>query len=237
MSALKIPALGEYVRGIGRLILVTQNERDGGTDYIFEDVTAKYQVCLRGRVLSESETSWDFVGHLSSVESTYVDAVKRMQELQIKPREDNHVRIQMCRRLSRKRTKTAERDEYARNPYDHAYRHFEEITSGFRWHLPDDQRSIVWDSAESETLDMDAVRAIAAKPWDGLPTSVMPVDTVKVRPGIGSCHSCGRYTRDEEPLRVFEIGLGSSHVTSVRVCKPCARELVRQLSDAIGRNE
>lgn len=236
MSKLKIPEVGEYVRGIGRLILVTQNERDGGTDYIFEDVTAKAQACLRGKVLSEFGESWDFIGHLSSVPATYDDAMGWMKKMEVKPLEANHVRVVMCRSLSRKRPKTGLADEYCRNFYNHQYRAFEQ-TSGCRWRLPENQSITVWDSAESETLDMDAVRAIAAKPWDGLPASVMPADTVKVRADIGSCHSCGRYTRDEEPLGVFEIELGSSHVTGARVCKPCARELVRQLSDAIGRNE
>lgn len=237
MSALKIPVVGEYVRGLGKVIAITFNERDGGTDYIFEEVTAAWAICLKGTVIHDCNTLWDFSGRLSSVASAAEEAAAWLKRMDLKPGDANHVRVEMTRKLYRKRPKTDNQDAYCYNSCDREYRDFKALSTGSRWDLPDEQEHIVWDSATSPAYDPAIAQKLADEPWAGLPDTFLPVDSVNVTPGLadamGSCKSCKRRESGGSPLRVFELVFGDKISFSLCVCQPCGRELMRKLGDAM----
>jgi hypothetical protein len=76
---LKIPAIGEYVRNIGKLLAVETIQPPPPppyTEYIFEEINARVELRLGDEVIDKIEELNDFYGLNTSVETAIGDAQK-----------------------------------------------------------------------------------------------------------------------------------------------------------------
>lgn len=77
-AVLRTPEQGQFVRGLGRLVrselVPPPPPPPPVTDYIFEEITARWEVRAGGDVLQVKSTLWDFYGEGTSVSETLAEA-------------------------------------------------------------------------------------------------------------------------------------------------------------------
>lgn len=140
----RLPAIGEYVRGIGKLLameeLAPKPPPPPEHDYIFEEITAHVELRLNGEQVQTFSAFWDYVGRESSV----VDATEQAKEFAARhhlgPSSDLDVVVI--------RTAAQIRKQPRNNPnnYDKRFADFNPLEIGCCRDLPDPTETIVWSS-------------------------------------------------------------------------------------------
>ena len=138
---LKLPKVGEYVRGVGTLVEIdTPPPPPPQKDYIFEESTARIEVRRNGLVMNTHGTRWDYYGLGTSVETAIHDAKKLAKDEGYTPQSECALVVVKIVSYIRKRPGAQE------NSDDPKYREFKALDHGCRLDLPPDSESVVWSS-------------------------------------------------------------------------------------------
>jgi len=146
LKDLKIPQVGEFVRHIGKLVVIETVQPPPPPkpekDYIFEEIEARCELRLNGEIIKHLETLNDFYGLGTSVES----AIKAMKEYADKRHinKNSDVEVVVMRRVYQVRKRPITR----RNFYSDEYFDFEAIERGATLNLPKPVETVVWTSKE-----------------------------------------------------------------------------------------
>lgn len=143
-STPRFPEIGEYVRGMGRLLRIESVEPPPppvpDKDYIFEEITAEKQMRLNGEVLKTYGTLWDFYGCEKSVETAIEEAKAMAKDKKIGP--TNDIEIVVIKRVHQQR----KQPDGKPSNYDGAFLNLEPKQYGCCMGLPEDVSTIVWSS-------------------------------------------------------------------------------------------
>jgi hypothetical protein len=74
----RLPNVGEFVRGTGTLVKIVEPPPPPPppAEYIFEKVSARYEMRRNGEVLTVGNSLWDFAGLSSCIEAAIAEARK-----------------------------------------------------------------------------------------------------------------------------------------------------------------
>lgn len=140
-AALKIPEIGEYVRGTGTLVAIEQPEVVvPPLEFIFRRVSAHCEVRLNGVKLNEIEGFWDFYGLETSVQSAIAAANEYAHKNKIDEKSELEVvavRLTYCTRMHKK---------LGENFYAKEYFDFSQMDHGSSWNVPEKTWDLVWSS-------------------------------------------------------------------------------------------
>lgn len=139
---LKIPEVGEFLRGVGVLVKIEDGEPvpPPPKDYIFEDITARCEMRLNGEVIQEIETLNDHYGLETSVKTAIEEMKNYAKRRGITDKSD--VEVVVVRVASQHRMMPKNRESY----YASGYMDFESLRYGSCRDLPEDVETVVWTS-------------------------------------------------------------------------------------------
>lgn len=143
----RTPLLGEYVRGVGTLVLVDvippPPPPPPKTVYIFAAITAHCEVRRKGRKLDEFNSVWDFYGLAHSVEDSIRVAQNYCRDEEVTPQSDIEVVVV-------KETSFAARYQLpGENFYDKEFFQFDgenDYPELRRFPVPEMVKEVVWSS-------------------------------------------------------------------------------------------
>ena len=146
-AILRIPTVGEYVRGLGRLIRIDKVPLPNpppppDSEYVFEEITAckQLRLCATGEVLKEWDQYWDFEGLEDSVKTAVEEAKAFAAKRGLGPNSELEVVAVKKAELIRKRATSSE------NNYDKEVARFEALEWGCKRDLPNPVLTIAWSS-------------------------------------------------------------------------------------------
>lgn len=152
MEETRLPSIGEFIRGRGTLVAIQEKEPPPvplpTKDYIFEEITAQYEVRLGDEVLKTSSMYNDFYGKGTSVESTISEAKEYAAERNIGP--SSEIEVVVIKTVSQVRTIPAQTKSY----YDKQFPEFSALSWGCKYDLPDDVETVVWSSRGNITTQL-----------------------------------------------------------------------------------
>jgi hypothetical protein len=140
---LKIPAVGEYERNIGRLVkidAITPPPPETYYEYIFEDISAKGELRLNGETLDTLCNINDFYGLGTSV-TTAIEEMKAYAEKR-KITSKSELEVVVIKVTEQTRMKPNHRENYSAL----GFTDFGELDYGSKRDLPEDKYEIVWSS-------------------------------------------------------------------------------------------
>ena len=138
---LKIPEVGEFLRGVGVLVKIEDGKPvPPPKDYIFEDITARCEMRLNGEVIKEIETLNDHYGLETSVKTAIEEMKDYAKRRGITDKSD--VEIVVVRVAEQTRMRPKNRESY----YATGYMDFESLRYGSHRNLPEDVETVVWSS-------------------------------------------------------------------------------------------
>jgi hypothetical protein len=136
----KITKTGDFVRGVGRLIMIEivppPPQPPPKTHYVFEEIKARTEIRLGQEVIKEIQTLNDFYGEGTAVETSIEEAKDMAKKLGIGPKSELEIVVVEVREQKRSLLET---DPLIKNSfYDKAYRAFKDIEGcGSRKGLPE----------------------------------------------------------------------------------------------------
>ena len=141
----RIPEVGEYVRGAGKLIAVVDSRPvpPPPKDYIFQSICARFEVRRRGKVLDTGSTYNDFYGLETSVAAAIESAKEYVASEEIAP--DSELEVVVVRVVEYGRMRPNMRDVDG-SVYDRRFRTFDYVQPGCKWDVPEDVETDVWSS-------------------------------------------------------------------------------------------
>ncbi len=139
-ASVRVPEIGEYVRNCGTLVEVQDvTPKEIVLDYIFEDVSARVEGRINGKVVKEYSTFNEFFGQGTSVDNAIQEA--KTQQAWLGESNMEFVVVKITSR-GRKRPSRAVRENW----YDKGFREMETLAFGCRAGMPDDNEEVVWSS-------------------------------------------------------------------------------------------
>lgn len=139
-TAVRVPQPGEYVRMYGTLIEVQDvTPKERVYDYIFEEVTARVEGRINGKVIKEFTTFTDFYGKGTCVEHAIREAKEQQTWLGESSMEFVVVKI-----VSRQRMRPSRDDR--ENFYDRNFRAMKALECGRCRGMPEEVEEVVWSS-------------------------------------------------------------------------------------------
>lgn len=142
----KVPEVGEYLRGTGKLIAVEEvppKPEEVVKDFIFEEITAHCELRIGAEVIKEIVNYWDFYGRETSVESAIKTAQEYAANRGIGPNSPMEVVVIKVTVQRRKRLKP-----HAENKYANEYFDFASLEWGDQHGLPPAVKEVVWYSSK-----------------------------------------------------------------------------------------
>jgi len=142
-NLLKIPAIGEYERNVGRLIKIDKIQPPPPEcyyEYIFEDITAKGELRLNGETLDTLCHISDFYGIGTSV-TTAIEEMKAYANKR-KITSKSELEVVVIKITEQTRMRPLDRENYAAR----GFKDFEYLSYGSKRDLPKDKEEIVWSS-------------------------------------------------------------------------------------------
>ena len=139
-----MPLVNEYIRGLGRLVAIQEVPVlpvKPVVDYIFEEVTAEMQMMVNGIKVDDLGTLWDHGGLEDSVVSAIEEAKRFVKAYKLTRKSDAEIIVVRVVTQTRKRP-----NRECENLYDKTVQHFEHLTTGSHWNVPDPVRTVVWSS-------------------------------------------------------------------------------------------
>lgn len=136
------PAVGEYVRHVGKLIAIEDVTPPVKkvVDYIFESVSAKCELRFRGEVIKDLQTLNDFYGEGTGVATAIEEMQKYTADRKIAPDSEVEVVVLRIAEQCRMRLNPAAYESVRmREP-------FRSIDYGCKRDLPEPTQTIVWSS-------------------------------------------------------------------------------------------
>ena len=141
MKELKMPAIGEYERHVGKLLAVeTIPPPPPEKEYIFEEISAKCQLLFKGYLIKTLFENNDFYGLETSIKSAIEEAKTYMQQFGITKDSELEIVVIKVVEQCRKRPTNTE------NFYADGYRDFRAPEWGCKRDLPEPIETIVWSS-------------------------------------------------------------------------------------------
>jgi hypothetical protein len=141
---MNLPLIGEYLRGIGRLVsreaIQPPPQPPPTEDFIFEEITARCELRLNGHRLVELQELNDYYG----LGMGKVQAIKDMEtyiaEEHITANSDLEVVVIEVKQYFRARPKNWE------DRINKGFHQFEPLDTGSKWNVPETIETIVWSS-------------------------------------------------------------------------------------------
>lgn len=148
----RLPEVGEYVRGTGKLVAIetipAPPQPPPETDWIFERITARGELHRNGAVLDAEAVStfWDFDGPETSVSFCVAEARQYCAKHAIAP--ESEVEVVVVRVVSYDRRRPG---LFRENVYDRSMANFEAVA---KWRpVPEPRESVVWSSRHPEGVE------------------------------------------------------------------------------------
>lgn len=140
----RLPTVGEFVRTHGTLIAVEvippPPQPPPTTDYIFEEISAHWELRLHGKALRRGETHNDFYGLGTSVVSIVASAQKYAADNEISPASD--LEVVAIKEVSYHRRRATKDEAF----YDRQFVEFKPLERGSEWNVPETIETVVWSS-------------------------------------------------------------------------------------------
>lgn len=141
---LKIPEVGEYLRGTGTLIKIEKIQRSPESfveyEYIFERITATGEMRRKGKTIQTFSTFWDHYGLNTSVEQCIDDMKHFAEDEDIN--KNSEVELVVIKTTTHRRFVPVPRYNF----YSPQHISFDTIVIGYRANLPPEKSEIVWSS-------------------------------------------------------------------------------------------
>lgn len=135
----RLPEVGEYVRGKGRLVEVQDVTKPvvPEFDYVFEQQEARIEWRVNGKQIKDGATFNDFYGEGTCVTHAIEQAKSIVHNLG-----ECDVEIVVVKVVSQIRMRPNGRENF----YAKEFRDFKYLESGCAWNLPEPVEEVVWSS-------------------------------------------------------------------------------------------
>jgi hypothetical protein len=141
----KLPVVGDFVRKAGRLVAIETIEPEPPPqDYIFEEIHARCEIRLNGKVIQEIGTYNDYYGLGTSVTT----AIKEMKEYAFKEHitDKSEIEIVIIKVVSQERKRPIIDHSTEDSFLNGMILDYVPLRCGSKYNLPDDIETIAWSS-------------------------------------------------------------------------------------------
>lgn len=155
MNDPRLPEIGEFVRGVGRLVSVVEPMplQPPPKDWIFEDVSARGELRRNGKVLKEFNTYSDFYGLGTSITEAIKEAEEYVAEEGITPESGLEVVVVKIISYARHRPQGGPGNA---NVYDAKFVNFKSLDNGACWDVPEEVETDVWSSVRGDLREAES---------------------------------------------------------------------------------